>query len=181
MAQIFIESVFEKHVNWNLANLVAYLKEIGSEEGAAPSPNTNGLVGSYFNNITLTGTPVLTRNEAVNFSWGTASPGTGVNANNFSARWTGTVAPATTGTYRFQTNSDDGVRLWVNGVQVINNWTDHGATTNTTGNITLTAGQRYAIRLEYYEKGGNAVMQLRWLRPGTSSYVAIPAASLFTN
>ena len=165
----------------DLATVAAYLKEIGSEEGAAPSPTTNGLVGTYFNNVTLAGTPVLTRNEAVNFNWGTSSPGTGVSVDNFSVRWSGTVTAATTGTYRFRTNSDDGVRLWVNGVQVINNWSDHAATLNTSGNISMTAGQRYTIRLEYYEKGGSAVMQLRWLRPGTSSYVAIPAASLFTN
>ena len=141
----------------------------------------SGLVGSYFNNVSLTGAAALTRTEAVNFSWGTASPGTGVNADNFSARWTGTVLAATTGTYRFQTVSDDGVRLWVNGTQVINNWTDHGTTTNTSGTISLVAGQRYAIRLEYYEHTGGATMQLRWQPPNTTSYVAIPAASLFTN
>ncbi|MFO1269842.1 MAG: PA14 domain-containing protein, partial [Rubrivivax sp.] len=69
-------------------------------------------------------------------------------------------------------------RLWVNGTQVINNWTDHSPATNTSGNVSLSAGQRVAIRLEYYENGGGAVMQLRWRRPGQSSYVAIPAASL---
>jgi len=168
----------------NLANLVAYLKEIGSEEGAAPAPAppvTNGLLGTYFNNTTLSGTPVLTRAEAINFSWGTGSPGTGVNADNFSVRWSGTIAPATTGTYRFQTYSDDGVRVWVNGTRVINNWTDHAPTTNTSSNVSLTAGQRYSVVVEYYERGGGAVMQLRWRRPGTTSYVAIPASNLFTN
>jgi PA14 domain len=73
------------------------------------------------------------------------------------------------------------VRVWVNGALVINNWTDHPTTTDTSGDVILTAGQRYSIVAEFYEKGGGAVMQLRWLRPGTSSYVAIPAASLFTN
>jgi MSHA biogenesis protein MshQ len=47
--------------------------------------------------------------------------------------------------------------------------------------VSLVAGQRYSIRVEYYEKGGSAVMRLRWLRPGQTSYVAIPTASLFTN
>jgi mono/diheme cytochrome c family protein len=165
----------------NLANLVAYLKEIGSEEGAAPSPTGSGMTGSYFNNVGLTGTAVLTRTEAVNFNWGNASPGTGVSADNFSVRWTGTIAPTTSGNYRFQTYSDDGVRLWVNGVQVINNWTDHSPTTNTSANVNLTAGQRYTIRLEFYEKGGGAVMQLRWRMPNTTPYVAIPATALYPN
>ena len=81
----------------------------------------------------------------------------------------------------FQTQSDDGVRLWVNGVRVINNWSDHSATTNTSAAITLTGGQRYSIVVEYYEKGGSAVMRLLWSTPGTSTYAVVPAARLFTN
>jgi YVTN family beta-propeller protein len=165
----------------NLANLVAYLKEIGSEEGAAPSPTGSGLSGNYYNNVSLTGTPVLTRVETVNFNWGNAAPGAGVNADNFSVRWTGTIAPTTSGTHRFQTYSDDGVRVWVNGTQVINNWTDHSPTTNTSGNVSLTAGQRYTITVEYYEKGGGAVMQLRWRLPNQTAYGAIPASTLYPN
>jgi YVTN family beta-propeller protein len=164
-----------------LANLVAYLREIGSDESTAPAPGASGtgLRGQYFNNVTLSGTPVLTRVEAVNFGWGSGSPGTGVNSNNFSVRWSGTVYAPTTGNYRFQSVSDDGVRLWVNGTQRINNWSDHAATTNTSANIALTGGQFYTITMEYYEKGGQAVARLRWLTPGTSSYVPIPAANLF--
>ena len=166
----------------NLASLVAYLKEIGSEEGAAPSPVTpTGLTGSYFNNVSLTGAAALTRTEAINFNWGSASPGAGVNADNFSVRWTGGITPTSSGTYRFRSYSDDGVRVWVNGVQLINNWTDHSPTTNTSGNISLTAGQRYTIQVEYYEKGGGAVMQLSWRLPGTTSYVIVPAARLAPN
>ncbi|HSB98842.1 MAG TPA: PA14 domain-containing protein, partial [Burkholderiaceae bacterium] len=59
------------------------------------------------------------------------------------------------------------------------NWTNHAATTNTSAAINLVAGQKYTIRVEYFEKGGNAVMRLRWLTPGTSSYVTVPAANLF--
>jgi YVTN family beta-propeller protein len=162
----------------DLASLVAYLREIGSEESAAPSPIGTGLVGNYFNNTTLSGTAVLVRTEDINFNWGTGSPGSGVNTNNFSVRWTGKVAPGASGNYRFQTNSDDGVRVWVNGVLVINNWTDHSPTNNSSGNVNLSAGQRYAIVVEYYEKGGGAVMRLRWRLPGTTSYVPIPVGSL---
>ncbi len=166
----------------DLGNLVAYLKELGSEEGAAPSPvAATGLAGSYFNNVSLTGTAALTRTEAINFNWGSGSPGAGVNADNFSARWTGFVTPATSGSYRFRSYSDDGVRVWVNGVQLINNWTDHSPNNNTSGTINLSAGQRYAIRVEYYERGGGAVMQLSWRLPGTTNYVIVPAARLAPN
>ena len=82
------------------------------------------------------------------------------------------------GTYRFTTVSDDGIRLWVNGVQVINNWTDHSSTTNTSNAITLTAGQRYTITLEYYERTGSATARLQWTYPGQAIQV-IPQSRLF--
>ena len=161
----------------SLAKLVAYLREIGRDEG--PAPGSNGLAGSYFNNISLTGTAALTRIEAIDFNWGSGSPDPAVNADNFSVRWTGTVAATTSGNHRFQTYSDDGVRVWVNGTQVINNWTDHSPTTNNSANVNLVAGERYTLKVEFYEKGGGAVMSLRWRLPGTTSYVVIPKASLF--
>jgi large repetitive protein len=162
-----------------LAQVAAFVAQIGSEEPAVASTASGGLVGSYFNNLTLTGTPALVRTEAVNFDWGSGSPGAGIGVNNFSARWTGSVLATSSGSFRFRTRSDDGVRLWVNNVQVINNWTDHSPTNNTSGTINLVAGQRYSIRLEYYERGGGAVMQMLWLTPGASTYVAVPAASLY--
>jgi hypothetical protein len=163
----------------DLANLVQYLREIGGDEPAAVglAGSGTGLRGNYYNNLTLTGTPVLTRVEAVDFDWGSRSPSSKVLTNNFSASWTGNLVAPATGTYRFQTNSDDGARLWVNGAQVINDWTDH-AGTGTSAGINLVAGQTVPVRLEYYEKRGNAVIQLRWLTPGNSTYVTIPATQL---
>jgi hypothetical protein len=167
----------------DLNRLVAYLREIGSEESSAPSPQVNGggLVGRYYGGMALAGNPLLTRSEAVNFDWGSAAPGTGVPANQFSARWTGTITIPSSGSYRFRTVSDDGVRLWLGGTQRINNWSDHGATTNTTTTLSFSAGQRVPVTLEYYENGGGAVMQLQWRRPGSSSYVAIPIGNLNAN
>ncbi|HEX5685644.1 MAG TPA: PA14 domain-containing protein [Ideonella sp.] len=140
-----------------------------------------GLLGSYFNNRSLSGTPALTRTEAVDFNWATGSPGTGVGSDNFSVRWTGTIEPTVSGVYTFQTVSDDGVRLSVNGTTLISNWTDHGSTTNTSGGISLTAGRRYTVTLEYYENGGYSEMRWRWRVPGSSSHVAVPANRLYTN
>jgi hypothetical protein len=167
----------------NLANLVAYVQQIGREESAAPvnAGGGTGLTGSYYNNTALSGTVRRTRVENVNFGWGSGSPGSGVNSNNFSVRWSGTILAPATGTYRLQTVSDDGVRLWVNGVQRINNWTAHAATTNTSGNVNLVAGVRYPITLEYYEASGQAEIRLRWLTPGNGSYVVVPANQLFAN
>ncbi len=134
-----------------------------------------GATGKYYNNISLTGSPAVTRlDSAIDFDWGSGSPGaTGIGADNFSVRWDGTLKVATTGGYQFQTVSDDGVRVWVNNVLVIDNWTYHGATTNTSSSITLTAGTNYPVRVEFFEGGGSAVMQLRWRKPADSGYSAI--------
>ena len=148
-----------------------------------PAPaNPNGLTARYYKdpgNGTHFATLVLTRvDPTVNFTWGTAAPAAGVTADNFSVRWTGRVQAPVTGTYRFTTVSDDGIRLTVNGVQVINNWTDHAVTTNTSAGISLTAGVKYTITLEYYEKGGDATAKLQWSYPGQAVQV-IPLSRLF--
>ena len=165
----------------DLANLAQYLREIGNEEASAPAPATSGagLKGDYFAGAaSFGGRLLISRTEAVDFDWGTGRPAVGVPADGFTVRWSGTVTVPTTGTYNFRTVSDDGVRLWVGGTQRINNWTDHAPTTNTSANISLTAGQRVAVVLEYYERGGGAQIRLQWRVPGSSSYVAVPASRL---
>jgi YVTN family beta-propeller protein len=184
-----LDDAVRAHTNVTLTaaevtSVSAYLAQIGSEEATAPVPppaTGSGLTGRYFNNKTLTGTPALTRTEVVNFDWGTNAPGTGIGKDNFSVRWTGDVKTSAAGGYRFRTVSDDGVRLWVNGVLVIDNWSLHGATTNTSNSITLAANTRYTIKMEFYEQTGSAVAKLQWRLPSTTSYVTIPAAALFGN
>lgn len=138
-----------------------------------------GLTAHYFNTINLDGAPTLQRTEAINFAWGAASPGSGVTTDNFSVRWQGQVEAPVTGAYQFQTVSDDGIRLWVNGAQLINNWTDHGDTTNTSGVVNLTAGVKYTVLLEFYEKGGSATAKLLWQLPTTTAFVTVPADRLY--
>ena len=137
----------------------------------------NGLSATYFNNIDLTGTTVTRIDPTVDFVWGTGSPAAAIGADTFSARWTGQVEAQFTGTYTFYTQSDDGIRLWVNGQQLVNNWTDHGTTENS-GTIALTAGQRYDIRLEFYENGGGATARLLWSSASVPKAV-IPTSRLY--
>ena len=137
-----------------------------------------GLLATYYNNKTLTAPTALTRiDSTVNYDWASGSPDPAVNADSFSVRWTGVVRVQTTGSYNFQTISDDGVRLYVNGALVINNWADHSATTDNSAAIALTAGIDYAITMEFYENGGLAVAKLNWKKPGDSAYSVIPASN----
>jgi hypothetical protein len=157
---------------------------VGVVANPAPSTGTGtGLTGRYYNdpaNSTKFTTLRHTRIDSnVNFDWGSGSPVPGVvQSNNFSVRWTGQVEAPVSGNYTFSTVSDDGVRLWVNGVRIINNWTDHAAKTNTAAPVALVAGQKYSVVMEYYERGGNAVARLRWAYPGQATQV-VPRARLY--
>jgi hypothetical protein len=159
----------------------SYTFVVANEDASwgCPTGSGTGLLAEFFSNMTLTGSPVLTRiDPTVNFDWANGSPGAPLGIDGFSVRWSGKIQPCNTGTYTFRTRSDDGIRLWVNGTQIINNWTDHAAAYNT-GTISLTAGQKYDIVLEFYENGGQAVAELNWMLPGGSTYEIIPSSQLY--
>jgi len=135
-----------------------------------------GVRGDYYNGIAF-GSHVLTRTDPqINFNWGDTSPDPAVAVDGFSVRWAGEVEAAFTETYTFYTNSDDGVRLWVDGQRLVNNWTDHTITENS-GNIDLVSGNVYNLQMEYYDNTGPAAAQLLWSSPRTPKQ-AIPQAAL---
>jgi hypothetical protein len=82
----------------------------------------------------------------------------------FSLRWQGFLVPSYTGTTQFQVNQDDGVRIWVNGVEVVNAWSDGGTRTETFS-LSLVAGQSYSIIVEAYQNGGTWNLDLQWQPP----------------
>jgi type IV pilus assembly protein PilY1 len=158
-------------------NLTAYVQ--GRHEYvnfvADGAVGTGGFLATYFNGTNLdydspAARPVLTRTESINFNWGLGSPKPGpVNSDNFSVRWVALQTVAAGGTYSFRTSSEGGVRLWVNGQPLINNWTAHTLFDNE-GVITLGKDQAMNIRVEYFNKTGSATMKLAWKRPGDRVY-----------
>ena len=123
---------------------------------------SSGLSAAYFANPNLTGTPAVQRlDKNVAFSWGTGRADSRLPTDNFSARWTGKLIAPATGTYTFSTDSDAGIRLWVNGQELVDNWTSHALTTNT-GKISLVAGSSYDVRVEYFDTTGAATAKLSW-------------------
>jgi len=128
-----------------------------------------GLTVQLYNNMTLAGAPVLTRVDSnVSADWHDQSPGQGVNANQWSARWTGTITAPATGEYTFSLTSDDGSRLFVNGALTIDNWRNQGPTTET-GKVTLAAGQPVQIEVDYYQDDGGDSVSLGWQVPSQTS------------
>jgi hypothetical protein len=138
-----------------------------------------GLKGEYFPNRTLSGQPTLTRTENVGFNWLASSPGDPIGVDNFSVRWTGSLTPPESGSYTFSMRSDDGVRLWVGGSLVVDNWGDHSAVVNAGKPVLLDQGDPVSIKVEYYENGGDAVCEWYWSGPGIPNQI-VPANFLST-
>jgi beta-glucosidase len=96
-----------------------------------------------------------------------SNPAPGLPADDFSARWTGKLVPTVSGKYRFGATADDGVRVYLDGKLIAEDWTEHAPTT-VTGEVTLEAGRSYDLKMEYYESKLGAVAKLVWQPPATT-------------
>lgn len=154
------------HIGANF-NSVSGTRTVTVADSSSVSEVGVGLKGTYY---TWTGAPPPaspfvpaaqkgTRiDQQINFSWGSGLAPMGVG-DQFAVRWTG-FYKATSATNYFCMNSDDGIRVWINGVLIINNWTEHGPTWDCSVNQTLTVGTKYSIVVEFYENGGGAEAHL---------------------
>ncbi|MGA2624961.1 MAG: glycoside hydrolase family 3 N-terminal domain-containing protein [Bacteroidota bacterium] len=125
-------------------------------------PGEHGLKGEYFNNMDLSGTPELVRTDKqINFDWGNGSPAPQIHSDHFSVRWTGKIVPTATSGYRFSIMTDDGVRLYLDGKQMVDSWYDRGASADFFM-VNLVADKQYDLRIEYYENVGSAFASLGW-------------------
>jgi len=116
--------------------------------------------GAYFSNSTLSGDAALVRNDPeINFDWKLGSPADGLPNDNFSARWTRNIEFAP-GVYRFHTIMDDGLRLYIDGNLVIDQWRD-GGEREIVADYPMVSGF-HSLRVEYYERDGRAKSKLWW-------------------
>lgn len=130
-----------------------------------PAPaagNGTGLRAEYYGDKNLGSLKTVIIDPDINFDWGNRGlPVDGVSHNNFSVRWTGKMQPLYNETYTFKTVSDDGVRLYINGRLIIDDWTTHSSKVDT-AKIDLQAGVMYDIKIEYYQETGMAGVELYW-------------------
>lgn len=149
-----------KKVYMSLAALMLMVLALG---GAATNTQAADTMwdARYWNNRDFSGNPVLQRAESsLNYDWGNGSPAPGiVNADNFTARWRQVIYfPASS--YRFTATTDDGMRVWVDGVLIIDSWWD-SQVHSVSGDIYLNTGD-HEVKVDYYEAGGGAIARLSW-------------------
>jgi RHS repeat-associated protein len=143
------------------------LKALGGDIGVSldyntPAMSRAGLVAEYWDNVTLTGSPKLTTTTPnIDFNWNADSPlpyELNPSKDNFAARYTGFVSVPQTGSYTFGADCDEGVRIYVNNVLVLDAWSTVGTSYGTA--VTLTAGVSVPIKVEYRELTGAAKLRL---------------------
>ncbi len=136
-----------------------------------------GLRGEYYNNMDLTLFQFARIDPCIDFDWGEGTPDESIGKDSYSVRWTGKVEPRYSETYTFYTNTDDGVRLWVNGVMLIDQWKSLSATEHS-GQIYLEAGKKYDIKMEYYQHVRTASAKLMWSSNSQEKEI-IPSSQLY--
>jgi hypothetical protein len=124
-----------------------------------------GLAAEYFAGEALTA-PVLERvDEQLDFQWTREPPVESLGRFHYAARWTGRLVAPESGTYRLHTLSDDGVRVWLDGELLIDDWEVHDARVARSRAVTMEAGSEHELRVEYRQLRGNALVRLDWTRP----------------
>jgi len=144
-----------------------------------------GLFAEYFDNFDTTspaisGTPTATRIDPnIDFNWEQQAPDVAnVGADHFAVRWSGLIVAPSSEAYTICSATDDGTRVWVDGVLVVDDWTVHSNSDTCSMPLSWTAGSKHDLRVEYFEELGYASALLSW-QTATISKQAVPASALF--
>jgi len=139
----------------------------------------DGLNAVYYNGTNFDYEVLRRTDPEIYFYYNGTSPAIEVNVFQFSVVWTGYLYAPISGEYALTTNVDDGIRMWINGNQLIDKW-DKKAASTYIQNVKLEGEQAYEIRIEYYQANKDARIELYWAYEGQSKRI-IPQEYLFTN
>jgi len=120
----------------------------------------------------------------IDFDWVRNTPGAPIREDDFTATWTGYLEPRFSEAYTFEAEADDGIRVWIADRLVVDQWDGGEAPAGAEGlsgrGVRLAAGEKYPIRVEYFETKQNASAHLFW-SSRSQTRVIIPQAQLFTS
>ena len=182
---------------YRIVSVNVYGSAPSAEVSATPTApiigNGDGLLGTYYNGAnndwsSETGTPLLVRiDPTLNYNLNNGGVGynaapfpSGAPTANYTAVWTGQFLPPYTGSYLFQTVSDDGARLTLNGTVLFNDQGSHGPLANTSAAVNLVAGQKVPLKVEFFQGGGGETIQLLYGLVG-GTLAIIPQSQLYSN
>jgi len=120
-----------------------------------------GLRAEYFDDKDLSELRLVRKDPSINFHWVLESPDPRVDWDTFSARWTGRLTPRFTEPYQFIVRVNDGVRMWLDGKLIIDNWTYHAGRPDYATAV-LHTNVAHHLRVEYYEATDHADVSLAW-------------------
>lgn len=123
-----------------------------------------GLKADYYNGANFEEKVFSRIDEEINFYYLKESPAPAVNREYYSIRWTGSLYAPVTGTYKVNVVVDDGIRMWVDGVKVLDQWKLQRENSYT-GQLHLKAGEFYKLKIEYFNDPAHGIMQLKWEMP----------------
>jgi hypothetical protein len=148
----------------------------GSGPPPPPPARAFGLQGEYFDDRHLAALKASRLDPQVWFNWGRSVPHSGLaDDGEYGVKWSGEILIDAAGVWNFYTVSNDGVRLYVDGQLVINDWTQHAAKEDA-GSVSLGPGW-HRIEIHYYQQGGTSEMRLSFAGPGQPK-AAVPAERL---
>ena len=119
-----------------------------------------GLTARYYEGHDLKSLVTTRIDPQVDFNWA-ESPAKGLGHDYFSVRWTGSVTAQEGGDYTFVTTSDDGVRLWVDDKQILDDWSNHAARDDS-ATVHFAARSRHKVRMEFFQDTRDATVRLAW-------------------
>lgn len=180
------------HVNNQLDVRVGGIVAIGGSMTANQKPNIvtgagengqtklkyslYGLKAEYYTEEELDGDKITVVDEQVSLQGKPSVSSAGLSDGSFSVRWTGQIEPYFTDSFQFEADVKDGIKLWVDGVLLIDHWQAQGPD-KYIGNVELEAGRKYDIQMEYVSRGGSPKAKLTW-ESGTVNKEVVPQSQL---
>jgi hypothetical protein len=148
-----------------------------SPQPAALNPVQRGLRAQYYRGLELKGPAVDRIDPTLDFQWVAGGAPIATTKDVFSIRWTGKLTPKVPRRITFRARYDDGVRIWIGGKRVLDDWNGRYVVVDRTFEVDLSAGTPVDLKVEYFNGGDRGVMQLFWSSPGQPEEI-IPVTAL---